>query len=34
VSEVTANYLVPVTVAGPRRISTGFRTSPFACCVG
>ena len=31
VSEVPAVGAVPVTVAGPRRIFTGFRASPFAC---
>jgi hypothetical protein len=26
-----SRYTMPVTVAGPRRIRTGFRESPFAC---
>src|SRR5207245_6699357 len=26
-----SRYVVPVTVAGPRRTRTGFRKSPFAC---
>src|SRR4029077_20721583 len=31
VSVAWSRYTMPVTVAGPRRIRTGFRESPFAC---